>query len=72
MNIDETTEKQRGNTANLKPWPKGTSGNPAGRPRKADTLTSLLKDELDRIDPADLEGRTWNERIVLATLRLTA
>jgi hypothetical protein len=68
--VEAMTDKQRNNSENLKPWKKGQSGNPAGRPKKADSLTSLLKDEMERIDPSDAEGRTWNERIVLATLRL--
>lgn len=25
------------------PWPKGTSGNPRGRPKKADSFTEILK-----------------------------
>ena len=57
---------------NTKPWKKGQSGNPAGRPKKEDSLTSLLKAEMERIDPSDAEGRTWNERIVVTTLRLAA
>jgi hypothetical protein len=68
--VEAMTDKQRKNTENLKPWKKGESGNPAGRPKKEDSLTSLLKIEMERIDPSDGEGRTWNERIVVATLRL--
>lgn len=49
---------------------KGQSGNPKGRPPKDQCLTSLLKEELETINSADREGRTWKELIVLATLRL--
>ena len=51
-------------------WKKGQSGNPMGRPPKHECLTSLLKEELDRIGPGDKRGRTWRELIVLATLEL--
>jgi hypothetical protein len=69
--VNKSTDKQKGNTANLKPWKPGQSGNPAGRPSKADTLTSLLKAEMERSDSASpSDKRTWNERIVIATLRL--
>jgi len=64
------TAKQRRNSENLRPWQKGQSGNPAGRRSKANCLTTLLKDEIERIDPDDKEGRTWQEQIVLATIRL--
>ena len=62
--------KGRGNVTNLKSWKPGQSGNPKGRPKKADCLTSLLKAEIQKIDPEDKEGRTHMELIVLATMRL--
>ena len=31
-----------------RPWPKGTSGNPGGRPRKNQALSELLRVELDK------------------------
>jgi len=51
-------------------WKKGVSGNPRGRPKKRDILTSLLKEEIAKICPADREKRTWKELIVRATLQL--
>ena len=51
-------------------WKKGVSGNPRGRPKKRDSLTSLLKEEIAKICPADREKRPWKELIVLATLQL--
>ena len=49
---------------------KGQSGNPKGRPPKHECLTSLLKEELGKVNASDKEGRTWKELIVIATLRL--
>ena len=51
-------------------WKKGVSGNPRGRPKKRDSLTSLLKEEIAKICPADREKRSWKELIVRATLQL--
>lgn len=53
-----------------KRWKKGESGNPRGRPKKQDNLTSLLREEIDKMCPADREKRTWKELIVRATLQL--
>ena len=62
--------KGRGNVTNLKSWKPGQSGNPKGRPKKAECLTSLLREEMDRIDPTDKQKRTHKELIVLATMSL--
>ncbi|MBI4463172.1 MAG: hypothetical protein HY647_00575 [Acidobacteria bacterium] len=51
-------------------WKKGVSGNPRGRPKKRDSLTSLLKEEIKKVCPADRQKRTWEELMVLATLQL--
>jgi hypothetical protein len=48
----------------------GRGGNPRGRPKKRDSLTSLLKEEIAKICPADREKRTWKELVVRATLQL--
>jgi len=53
-----------------KRWQNGVSGNPRGRPRKQECLTSLLKEEIAKICPADREKQTWKELIVRATLQL--
>lgn len=65
----KTTDKQRRNSENLRHWKKGQSGNPNGRPKKADCLTSLLREEIDKVAPEDAEGRTWKELLVIGTMR---
>ncbi len=56
----ETPDKQ-GNSKPLPPqcWRPGQSGNPKGRTRKDLTLTTLLKEELEKVAPGDKQGRTW-------------
>jgi hypothetical protein len=51
-------------------WKKGTSGNPRGRPKKQDCLTQLLREEIQKICPADREKRSWKQLIIFATLQL--
>ncbi len=59
---------QSGNKATqFKP---GQSGNPHGRPKNEQCLTALLRQEIARMCPADKDGRTWAQLIVLATMRL--
>ena len=45
-----------------KPFPKGVSGNPAGRP-KSITMSEAYRRELAKPDPADKHGRTFAEVI---------
>jgi hypothetical protein len=69
MTIKQATEKQRTITegrkrrlANLKPFPKGVSGNPAGRP-KSITLSEAFRRQLAQIDLSDKKKRTFAEVI---------
>jgi hypothetical protein len=47
---------------NLKPWPKGVSGNPGGRPKKT-AVTDALRGLLAQVAPGDKEGRTCAEAV---------
>ena len=54
-------------TANLRPWPKGVSGNPGGRPRK-----QPITEELERLltqEVPNREGQTWATVIAEALLQ---
>jgi Family of unknown function (DUF5681) len=54
-------------TANLKPWPKGVSGNPGGRPK-----TKPITEELQRLlaeERPSGNGQTWATAIAEALLR---
>ena len=60
--MDKPIEKHRGNngqSANLKPWVKGQSGNPKGRPKNGLCITSIIKAKLSEKVPGDTQGRTW-------------
>ncbi len=61
----------RGKSQNLRPWPKGVSGNPGGRP-KSKALSHAYRDRLEQVVPGDPEERTYAEKIaeVLAGLAL--
>ena len=56
------------NLQNLKSWPKGVSGNPAGRPRNT-KLTTALRELLGCVDPEDKAGRTYAEVIADTIIR---
>lgn len=59
------------NLQNLRPWPKGVSGNPAGRPRQT-KLTAALRELLGKVDPEDKAGRTYAEVIADKMIRRAA
>jgi hypothetical protein len=59
-----------GRIENLKPWPKGVSGNPGGRPKK-----KLISDELGRLlqeEALDGTGKTWAAVIAESLLKEAA
>lgn len=59
-----------GHVQNLKPWPKGVSGNPGGRPKK-----KLISDELERLLQEEAPGgtgKTWASVIAESLLRQAA
>jgi hypothetical protein len=69
--MSNSTDKQRkskgkdyevgyGRPPKAKPFLKGVSGNPAGRP-KSITMSEAYRRELAKVDPADEHGRTFAE-----------
>lgn len=56
------------NTSGLKPWPKGVSGNPGGRPKKL-PITDVLLALLDSSCKADVKARSFGELIGLALVK---
>lgn len=56
-NCSANSGKNSGRIANLRPWKKGQSGNPDGRPKKT-LITDALRMRLAEVDPEDPLGRT--------------
>jgi hypothetical protein len=72
------TDKQRKNREinprsleNLKPFQKGESGNPAGRP-KSTTLSEALRVELARLNPKAKDEQTYAETIAKLMVKAAA
>lgn len=71
-----TEKKKRGHLATLKPWVKGQSGNPKGKPRGTFSMTAELRRMLDQpvLDkdgkPVKLYGRNmlYREAAILGLL----
>ena len=57
-----------GRVENLKPWAKGVSGNPGGRPRTA-PIAELLRELLEKPCPGDKQNRTYAHKIAEAMLK---
>jgi len=55
---EKDSEGQRRRLANLKPWPKGVSGNPGGRPKRQ-PVSEALASLADQPFPGDKRGRTY-------------
>jgi Family of unknown function (DUF5681) len=53
-----------------RPFRKGQTGNPKGRPKNKTSLTALLREEIHKTCPEDRQNRSYEELIVLATMRL--
>jgi undecaprenyl pyrophosphate synthase len=63
----KNSERRAGGVANLKPFKKGQSGNPAGRPKSL-TLSEAYRRELAKIDETDPQKRTFAEVLAEQTI----
>ncbi len=68
--VTKPSVKQRKNRDNLILFKKGVSGNPKGRPKKEDCLTSIMREYLEQFDPKDEQKVTHAELVVVATVEL--
>jgi len=66
----ESAQDQRPNSVVGRPWPKGVSGNPGGRPRGR-SITARLRELLDA-DAGTGDGRTIAEEIARVLLEHAA
>ena len=61
----ESSESKRGNPANLKPWPKGVSGNWAGRPKGVRYLSEAYRAWLSQ--PSEQDPERTNADVLAAS-----
>ena len=59
------SENKGRNTENLRMWQPGESGNPAGRPRKAHSLTQMLREYGEGVD---VEGGPTRAQVLAGVL----
>lgn len=52
-----------------RPFVPGQSGNPNGRPKKAECITSRQKEKMNEVCPIDGAGRTWLEALAEGGMR---
>ena len=70
QNSGKNSGGTHGRLENLRPWPKGVSGNPSGRPHKT-SLTDACREVLAAPIPGDSRGRIYAQGIA-ETLALKA